>query len=104
MSYTPRYTEQDFQRRQDDEHLRLLAIFHYIYGGLIALGSCAFLIYIFMGFLFESAVKSTTMTATSQSSSPPPEGVGMIIAAIGIGGLVIGWLLAGLTIYAGICL
>src|SRR4051812_11970779 len=34
---------------RDADHLRLLSIFHYVYGGVAALFSCFFIIYIVIG-------------------------------------------------------
>ena len=34
---------------RDEEHLRLLSIFHYIYGGLVALFACVPILYMLIG-------------------------------------------------------
>ncbi|MBX3119553.1 MAG: hypothetical protein KF784_10845 [Fimbriimonadaceae bacterium] len=39
----------DYQRRQDQEHLRLLNLFHRIYAGIVTLFSCFGLLYIAFG-------------------------------------------------------
>jgi hypothetical protein len=48
-SHQPLYTQEDMQRRQDDEHLNLLAIFYYVYAGLSGLGVLYGLLYAVMG-------------------------------------------------------
>lgn len=80
----------------EEEHLRLLAIFHYVVGGFTLLVSCIFLVHIFMGL-------SLVMT---DLKSPSPEAgvVGWIITAVGTAALLGGWLYGGLTLYAGRCL
>lgn len=71
---------QDYQQMQDDEHLRLLSIFHYIFGGLCFLGTLFGLFYIGMGTLFSGILKEA---GTKGPGSPPVPEFGMIFAVIG---------------------
>lgn len=55
----------------DDEHLRLLSIFHYIYAGFIAFYSLFALLYVFMGLMF--AVIGLTIPIETHAALPPRE-------------------------------
>jgi len=65
---------------QDEEHLRLLAIFHYIVAGLAALFSCFPLLYTGMGALFIWAAQHPN---PKQTGKPPPEFLGWIFIGLG---------------------
>ena len=43
------YQPHDAQARRDGEHLKLLSLFHYIYGGLTMAISCIFIVHIVIG-------------------------------------------------------
>lgn len=43
---------QQWRNRQDEDHLKLLALLFRIYGGLCLLGICCFSLYAFMGWMF----------------------------------------------------
>ena len=84
----------------DDQHLRLLAIFHYVWGGLIALASSITLIHITLGI-----VMLVNPAAFNSPGQPPtPNFVGWMFLLIGLAILLLGWTLGGLTIYSGRCL
>jgi hypothetical protein len=84
----------------DDRHLRLLAIFHYVWGGLIALGSSIALIHVTLGF-----VMLVNPSAFNTRGQPPtPAFMGWMFLLMGGAILLIGWTLGGLTIYSGRCL
>lgn len=84
---------------RDKEQLRLLAVFHFIVGGLIALFACIPFIHLILGIVMIVAPGSM-----QSSGQPPPTIVGW--AFVLIGGLIIlmGWILAGCVIAAGRCL
>ena len=84
---------------KDKEQLRLLAVFHFIVGGLIALFACIPFIHLILGIVMIVAPGSM-----QSSGQPPPTIVGW--AFVLIGGLIIlmGWILAGCVIAAGRCL
>lgn len=42
---------------RDLEHLKILSILHYIFGGLVGLGACFFFIYLLMGIAVLTTVK-----------------------------------------------
>jgi hypothetical protein len=60
----------DYQGIRDAEHIKLLSIFHYVYAGLLAIGTLWPLIYVAMGLMFVSLPMSAT-------SGPPPPTVGI---------------------------
>jgi len=83
---------------QDEEHLRLLAIFHYVLGGLMAFFACFGLIYVVMGMFFLFAPAG--VFGPNPGQQPPPF-FGALFAMMGGMFLVLGWGLAALVIAAG---
>src|SRR6266496_5440425 len=65
---------------QDREHLRLLAIFHYVVAGLAALFSFFPLLYTTIGAIFIFAARHGT---AKQGENLPPEFLGWIFAVLG---------------------
>jgi cell division protein FtsW (lipid II flippase) len=65
---------------QDEDHLRLLAIFHYIVAGLAALFSFFPLLYAGFGWLMLYA---SSHPQQQQQGQPPPAVVGWIFIALG---------------------
>jgi hypothetical protein len=84
----------------DDNHLRLLAIFHYVWGGLIALGSSIALIHVTLGIV----MLANPAAFNSPGQPPAPAFMGWMFLLIGGAILLIGWTLGGITIYSGRCL
>ena len=82
------------------EHLRLLAIFHYVLGGFTLLSSCIFLIHVFMGLVMITAPE----IASSSAKEAGAHFVGYIFTGLGTLLLLAGWLYGALTLYAGRCL
>ena len=66
---------------QDREHLRLLAIFHYVGAGLAALFSLFPLLYTTIGAIFISAARHGT---PKPGEELPPEFLGWIFAVVGL--------------------
>jgi hypothetical protein len=65
---------------RDREHLRLLAIFHYVVAGLAALFSFFPLLYTTVGAIFIFAARHGT---PKPGEEPPPEFIGWIFAIVG---------------------
>jgi hypothetical protein len=86
---------------QDAEHLRLLAIFHYIVAGLAALFSLFPLLYTTIGAIFISVARHGT---PKPGEELPPEFLGWIFVVIGLVLFVIGIAIAILILMAGRCL
>jgi hypothetical protein len=79
---------------KDLQHLKILSIFHYVIGGLIAFMSCFALFYLFLGVLFVAA------PPPSMGDSPPPA-VGWIFIILSISVMLLGWAWAIALIVAG---
>lgn len=78
---------------QDEEHLRLLSILYYIWGGLTACFSCFGVFYVLMGGAF--------LVASAQERNGPPAFVGALFGVIGVVVVVMVLVIAGLTIWSG---
>ena len=83
---------------QDDEHLKLLAIFHYIVGAIGAFFACFPLLYVGMGVLF---VASPHFMTEGQKGPPPPAAIGYVFIAIGAFFALLGWSAAIATVISG---
>ena len=80
---------------QNEQHLKLLSIFHYIVGGLTAFFSCFALIHLVLGIVIIVAPDSL------DSGDPPPPFLGWLFALIGGSIILFGWTLAGFVIASG---
>lgn len=79
---------------QDEEHLRLLAIFHYVVAGLTALFACFPLIHLGIGVFM--LVKPEAF-----KPRPPPEFLAWIFIGVAAAIILAGWTLALLFVLAG---
>lgn len=61
-----------YKARKDAEHIKLLSIFHYVYAGLLAVGTLWPLMYVAMGLMVVSVTPSTPSPIISHSSGPSP--------------------------------
>jgi hypothetical protein len=86
---------------QDNEHLRLLAIFHYIVAGLAALFSFFPLLYTAMGAIFLFAARHGT---PKPGEELPPEILGWLFVAFGALFFLAGITMAICILFAGISL
>ena len=86
---------------QDNEHLRLLAIFHYVVGGLAALFSFFPLLYTTIGAVFIFAARHGT---AKPGEDLPPEFLGWIFAVLGSLLFLIGIAMAICILIAGLSL
>jgi hypothetical protein len=80
---------------QDQEHLKLLSIFHYIVGGLAALFSFFPVIHLILGILFLVAPHRMG------GNHPPPPFLGWLFVLLGGGIMLMGWAFAVCVILAG---
>lgn len=85
------------QRIRDVEHLRMLAICHYVLGGVTAAFSTVFLIHFFMGLMM--LLHPDWMTGGKGPA--PPMFFGVVFMLVGAFAVVNGWVLGGLQIYSG---
>lgn len=83
---------------QDVEHLKILSILHYVWGGLTACLSCFGLLYVAFG------VFAVIASAQHQHQGGPPAVVGGILVFMGGVFVLLGATVGGLTIWAGRCL
>ena len=86
---------------QDREHLRLLAIFHYVGAGLAALFSLFPMLYTTIGAIFIFAARHGT---PKRGKELPPEFLGWIFAIVGLLLFFLGIAMAICILLAGGCL
>jgi hypothetical protein len=86
---------------QDKEHLRLLAIFHYVVAGLAALFSFFPLLYTTVGAIFIFAARHGT---PKPGEELPPEFLGWIFVALGLLLFLLGIAMAICILIVGRCL
>src|SRR5881396_2602774 len=86
---------------QDKEHLRLLAIFHYVVAGLAALFSFFPLLYTTVGAIFIFAARHGT---PKPGEELPPEFLGWIFIVVGLLLFLLGIAMAICILIAGRCL
>jgi hypothetical protein len=83
-------------KTQDEEHLWLLSIFHYVVGGMAALVACIPLIHLAAGIFF--IVASDKWQGHGQ---PPPAFVGWLFVVIAGMFILLGWTFAALVVLNG---
>ena len=79
--------------KQDLEHLKLLAIFHYVVAGMTALFACIPLIHYFMGLALA--------TGALGDSDPEAQTIGIFFTVFASLFILAGWTLAALIAFAG---
>lgn len=82
----------------DEEHLRLLSIFHYVSGGLTAFVACFPLLHVGMGLILAFSPETFTQ---GDVNNPPPAWLGLFFAVVGGFFVLAGWTLAVLKFVAG---
>jgi hypothetical protein len=85
---------------QDLEHLRLLSIFHYIMGGIMAFFACIPLIHVTLGLALVFVPKFFENQA-HHSGAAPPVFIGWLFIVLGGAFVLLGWTVAVLTFLAG---
>jgi hypothetical protein len=81
---------------QDEDHLRLLSIFHYVVGGLAGLFSLIPIVHVVLGLLFIAAPEKF-----AGNGQPPPAFLGWIFVLLGVMFIVLGLVVAGCVVAAG---
>ncbi|MCX7919080.1 MAG: hypothetical protein N3A72_05620 [bacterium] len=71
---------------QDEQHLNILSVFHYIVGGLVILFSCIFLIYVGVGLVF--------LLGEFETRDVPLTFLGWFFLFFGLSLILAGWTLA----------
>ena len=82
----------------DSDHLRLIAIFHFVLGPIQLLFALFPLVYVAIGILFVSGVIPSD---PHQSNGGDPEVIGWVFIAFGTAFTVIAGLFGALTLYSG---
>lgn len=83
---------------RDSSHLNLLAIFHYVAGGLMAFFGLFPSIYIILGLVM------VTGGFSKSGPQPPPPGLGWIFVIMGAVFMILLLAMSVLTIYSGRCI
>jgi hypothetical protein len=87
------------QQILDNEHLKLLSIFHYVMGGISAVFACIPIIHVGIGVLFIVAPH-----VFGHGKDQPPAFVGWLLVVLGGFIIVLGWTFAALVLFAGRCI
>ena len=82
---------------KDAEHLGLLAILHYVFGGFHILISCVGIVHITIGLLMST-------NSAMFGNNPPPSWVGTLLMVIGGVVILLGWAWGICVIYSGRCI
>jgi hypothetical protein len=82
---------------QNEQHLKLLSIFHYVVGGLMALFACFPIIHLVLGIIMIASPESMS----ESGGQPPPAFIGWLFALVGAGFIFLGWSLAACIVLAG---
>jgi hypothetical protein len=85
------------QQIRDAEHLKILAICHYVLGTLTVAFSTLFLLHFFLGL---SLLLHPSWLAASSGQTPPPF-FGYFLMLVGGAAVLSGWITGGLQIYSG---
>lgn len=80
---------------KDEEHLKLLSIFHYVVGGIAACFACFPIIHLIMGIVMLAG------GFQDSSGKGPPAAVGLIFVIMALLTMSVGWTLAICLIIAG---
>ena len=83
---------------QDEEHLKLLAIFHYVVAGMVALLACFPIIHLIAGIFILSAPEKMA------GNQLPPIWFGLFFVVLASVMILGGWIMAATILYAGRCL
>lgn len=84
---------------QDEQHLNLLAVFHYVVGSIAALIAMFPIFHLLLGVFFILYPGSL-----EGKGDPPPPAVGWLFVIVAAFCILVGWVFAALIIAAGRCL
>jgi hypothetical protein len=85
--------------QQDADHIRLLAIFHFVIAGLVALAACIPLLHLVLGIVILVAPESF-----GSGNDGVPRAVGLVFVLVAIVISFAGWTFAGCLACSGRCL
>ena len=89
-------TSPNQQQNPDNEHLKLLCIFHYVVSGMAALFACIPIIHLVLGLFFILAPEKF-----GHGSQQPPAWIGWFFVVFASVLILVGWTLAVLVLMAG---
>ena len=92
------YERADYQMLRDADHLRLLSLFHYIYGGIVIAMSSFAVIHLVLGI---TMIVNPGAFAGARGQAPADRMLGWMFAVLGGAVIVIGWTVGLLTILSG---
>lgn len=97
---------EEFSRQSvvDEEHLKILSICYMVSAAISAVFSLFGLMYAAMGTVMTEAIKRAPELAANSSGGPPPEFIGWIFGAFGVGFFLLSITLAGLKLGVALCL
>jgi hypothetical protein len=87
------------QQILDNEHLKLLSIFHYVKGGITALFACIPIIHVVFGLVLIVAPR-----LFGHGNDQPPAFLGWLFVILGFFIIFLGWTVAVLVLIAGRCI
>ena len=87
------------QQILDNEHLKLLSIFHYVVSGLAAFFACIPIIHLVVGLFFILAPEKF-----GHGSNQPPAFIGWFLVAFASVFILVGWTIAILILLTGRCI
>ncbi len=82
---------------RDEEHLKLLGIFHYVCAGMMMLFSLIFIFHAVIGLV----MLINPQAFESPDGDMPPKAIGLLFAIMGTCPMIFGWTLGILTIVSG---
>jgi hypothetical protein len=91
------YERADYRMLRDADHLRLLSLFHYIYGGIVIAMSSIAIVHLVLGI---AMIVNPRAFAAPRGQGPNPM-LGWMFAVLGGAVIVIGWTVGLLTILSG---
>ena len=98
------YERADYQMLRDADHLRLLSLFHYIYGGIVIAMSSIAIVHLVLGITMivnPGAFVGPRGPGGSGGPPVPDRMLGWMFAILGGTVLVLGWTVGLLTILSG---
>lgn len=86
--------------QKDQDHLRLLSIFHYVYGGIALLFGLFPVFHIVFGIMMIRSPQ----TFAQPGQPPAPKFMGYLVIAMGSCFMLLGFITGGLTLYSARCI
>lgn len=94
------YQLMDYQAARDLDHMRLLSLFHYIYGGIVIAMSSIAIVHVVIG--IAMILNPRAFAPPGRAGAPAPDAFfGWIFAVMGGAVLLLGWTVGVLTILSG---